>query len=169
VTDATGVYDVATNPGGWGSPNPDYDSSGLVISMEITASDGTVTQINDLEDQVTSTVTGAFTYNDIEVDLPDGWTTIEYTVATDSTSVSTTIKIFTYCKIQCCVFNKMLDMRTFDLCEEKEKIAAYMHMWMLYKALQFAANGCNDSAASDILSRLKSLCEVSTSPDCGCK
>ena len=115
-------------------------------------------------------VTGVFTYNDIAADLTDGWNTITYTLDTTATSpVSVTIKIFTYCKIKCCVFNKMLEMNDFDICKDSERIASLMHMWNLYNSMLYSANGCNDSQATEILTRLQQLCEVGdTTSDCGC-
>tara|TARA_R110001632_G_scaffold54822_1_gene134183 strand:- start:186 stop:1118 length:933 start_codon:yes stop_codon:yes gene_type:complete len=117
-------------------------------------------------------VTGVFTYNDIAADLTDGWHTIVYTITATVGSITETytdtIKIFTYCDIKCCVFSKMLEMKTLDLCKDVEKVASYMHLWTLYKSLIYAANGCDASQATDILLRLNKLCPAATTGGCGC-
>ena len=137
-----------------------------IIPLVISYDDG-VDQVNAV---INGPVTGDFTFDDIEVDLPDGWNTITYTLDTTATSpVSVTIKIFTYCKIKCCVFNKMLEMNDFDICKDSERIASLMHMWNLYNSMLYSANGCGESQATEILTRLQQLCEVDdTTSGCGC-
>ena len=164
VTDTTGAYDVDDNPTGWGAPNIDADDAGFSATLTINGID------TDVTDQVPSSVTGSFDFNDITVSLPDGWNTITYTLDTDATEpVSVTIKIFTYCTIKCCVFNKMLEMNDFDICKDSERIASLMHMWNLYNSMLYSANGCSETQATEILTRLQQLCEVSdTTSGCGC-
>ena len=148
-------------------------------TLRITSSTGTiwytfgstgVDGVPEVTGIVNGPVTGDFTFDDIEVDLPDGWNTITYTLDTTATSpVSVTIKIFTYCKIKCCVFNKMLEMNDFDICKDTERIASLMHMWNLYNSMLYSANGCSESQATEILTRLQQLCEVDdTTSGCGC-
>jgi len=163
VTDTTGAYNES-NLTGWGSPNIDADDEGFVATITVNGTEFPVT------DEVPSTVTGEFTFDDIEVDLPDGWNTITYTLDTTATSpVSVTIKIFTYCSIKCCVFNKMLEMNDFDICKDTERIASLMHMWNLYNSMLYSANGCSETQATEILTRLQQLCEVDdTTSGCGC-
>lgn len=164
VTDTTGAYNDPDNLTGWGSPNIDADDAGFVATITVNGTEFTVT------DEVPSTVTGDFTFDDITVSLPDGWNTITYTLDTTATDpVSVTIKIFTYCKIKCCVFNKMLEMNDFDICKDSERIASLMHMWNLYNSMLYSANGCSETQATEILTRLQQLCEVDdTTSGCGC-
>jgi hypothetical protein len=126
--------------------------------------------VNAFTETIYGPITGDFTFDDITVSLPDGWNTITYTLDTTATSpVSVTIKIFTYCKIKCCVFNKMLEMNDFDICKDTERIASLMHMWNLYNSMLYSANGCSESQATEILTRLQQLCEVDdTTSGCGC-
>jgi len=54
ITDTTGIYNVTTNPTGWGTPNPEttvIDSSTNTLSLDIvyTASDGSVTSYDTID------------------------------------------------------------------------------------------------------------------------
>jgi len=42
-------------------------------------------------------------------------------------------------------------------------------MWNLYNSMLYSANGCGESQATEILTRLQQLCEVDdTTSGCGC-
>jgi len=166
LTDVTGLYNNPNNVGGWGAPNP--TGSGDAGFTAVVSVDGG-SDIN-VASNVANPVTAAeFSLGEHAVTLADGWHTIKYTIDTNAiTAVSDTIKIFTYCNIKCCVFSKMLEMKTLDLCKDVEKVASYMHLWTLYKSMIYAANGCDADQATDILSRLNKLCPAATTGGCGC-
>ena len=50
ITDATGIYNAETNPGGWGTPNPDpVDVTVFDLDIIITISDGTETTYDTID------------------------------------------------------------------------------------------------------------------------
>jgi len=164
ITDTTGTYHVNSNPNGWGSPNIEAGDAGFLVTIDITNNGNTIS--TDVTSQVPLTVSGDFTYDDIEVNLVDGWTTITYTISTDATSSVVTRKIFTYCTIKCCISQKMKELLTFDECKDSKLLMKYFHMWNMFKTLQSEANGCDADSASSTLTRLQSLCGIDA--DCGC-
>jgi len=160
---------LITAPVGSGSSHNGLAISTTLVFISFFDSNG----VDEVSEVVNGPVTGVFTYNDIAANLTDGWHTIVYTItATVGDSIETytdTIKIFTYCNIKCCVFNKMLEMNDFDICKDSERIASLMHMWNLYNSMLYSANGCGESQATEILTRLQQLCEVDdTTSGCGC-
>lgn len=65
ITDSTGVYDVSTNPTGWGTPNAtigsiDNASNKLTLTIVHTSADGTITSYADIN---TNTIFGPFITN----------------------------------------------------------------------------------------------------------
>jgi len=161
ITDTTGAYDVTTNPTGIGTPNIDPTDNNFAVSITIDGGSAI-----DLTDEVPTTVTGNFSYDTIDIDLADGWHTIVYTVTSDTGTSVKTVKIFTYCNIKCCIFNKMLEMKDYDPCKDVSTLLKYMHLWNLYNAMIYEANGCNANNATATLTRLQALCGVTV--DCGC-
>lgn len=167
LTDATGLYNVTTNPGGWGAPNPTGSGDvGFKASYSLDGAASTGISSSYFANPVVAT---EFSLGEYAHTLADGWHTITYSITTTAAGTTTgTTKIFTYCNIKCCVFSKMLEMKTLDLCKDVEKLASYMHLWTLYKSLIYAANGCDANQATDILSRLNKLCPAATTGGCGC-
>lgn len=164
ITDVTGVYNASTNTTGYGATNNVSGSGDTGFSATITIDGGTPI---DVASQVASTITGEFTYDDITISLADGWHTIVYKVGTTAAGIKTnTIKIFVYCSVRCCVFQKMLDLKTYDACKDSAKIAVNMHIWSMYTAMKYAAAGCDQSEATSLLTRLQAVCGTTT--DCGC-
>tara|TARA_R110000851_G_scaffold324266_1_gene491468 strand:+ start:181 stop:741 length:561 start_codon:yes stop_codon:yes gene_type:complete len=166
LTDATGLYHATTNAGGWGAPNPTGSGDGGFVAT-YSLDGGTAVSVATY---VANPVAIAeFSLGEYAHTLADGWHTITYSITTTAAGTTTgTTKIFTYCNIKCCVFSKMLEMKTLDLCKDVEKLASYMHLWTLYKSLIYAANGCNADEAKDILSRLNKLCPAAATGGCGC-
>lgn len=161
VTDTTGAYDVTTNPTGIGTPNIDSTDDNFLVTISIDG--GTPV---DVTSQVPTTITGNFSYDTIDIDLIDGWHTIVYTVTSDTGTSIKTVKIFTYCKIKSCIFNKMIEMKDLDPCKDSTSLLKYMHLWNLYNGMIYEANGCNANNAAATLTRLQTLCGVTV--DCGC-
>jgi len=142
-------------------------------TIRIASSSGTIwftfstTGVNEVTALVNGPITGNIVYNDIPVDLTDGWHTITYTVGTTAVAAtSITKKIFVYCAIKCCVETKMESMKDFDPCKDAGELLKYFHMYNLYKTMIFEANGCNSTEASATLLRLQKLCNINA--DCGC-
>lgn len=165
ITDTTGVYDASTNLTGWSvsDADPNINPTDTNFAVSVTIDGGTAIPITS---QVPENVVGNFTYDTIDIDLTDGWHTIVYTVTSDTATTSVTVKIFTYCKIKCCIFNKMLEMKEYDPCKDTSTLLKYMHLWNLYNAMIYEANGCNANNATTTLTRLQTLCGVTV--DCRC-
>ena len=163
LTDNTGVYHVTNNPTGYGSPNI-AGSGDSGFTATVTIDEGTPL---DVASQVAAAVVGEFTYDDIDITLADGWHTIVYKVGSTAAGIKTnTIKIFTYCSVKCCVHKKMLELKDYDPCKDASKIATYMHIWGMYQEMIYTAAGCNSTLATELLTRLQTLCGSPT--DCGC-
>ena len=135
ITDGTGLYNVTTNPGGWGSPNPavsviDGSTYHLYLDVVITTSDGTETTYDQIElyDEF-----GSFTdVNDLVYDLdasmlissgsalgtstsvfPDGWYSITYSFEDDGatyTNSTTTSLMVIDGVVRNLVYDKLRDI-----------------------------------------------------------
>lgn len=164
ITDVTGVYNASTNTTGYGATNNVTGSGDTGFSATITIDGGTPINVAS---QVADPIAGHFTYDDIDITLADGWHTIVYKVGTTAAGIKTnTIKIFTYCSVRCCVFQKMLELKNYDACKDASKIAVTMHIWSMYTAMKYAASGCDHTEATNLLTRLQAVCGTTT--DCGC-
>lgn len=139
------------------------DNASLSVIVEI---DG---EEFDVDSQVPDEPgTDGFTYDDIEIDLADGWHDVVYTINDEETSVTTTVRFFSYCDIKCCIFKKISEAAKIkDLCKQKDELIMTMYMWTLYQDMLAAANGCDPDVAEDRLNALTALCGGPV--DCGCK
>lgn len=167
--DTTGAYHVTTNPTGWGAPNLSPTTPNFVASLSIT-NGGSSTSYN-ITSQIPTSITGDFTVS-VPHDLADGISIVTYTVSDGNklNSYSKTIKIFSYCRIKCCIYKKMLDLLYLDPCKNAGKIEAYLYMWALLESMIDLASGCDVVKAEAVLQRLNKLCDVSniTLKNCGC-
>lgn len=164
ITDVTGLYDASTNTTGYGATNNVTGSGDAGFKASVSIDGGTSIILNS---QVADPIAGEFTYDDIDITLADGWHTIEYSIFTTAAGqIKNTIKIFTYCSVRCCVFQKMLELKNYDACKDASKIAVSMHLWSMYTAMKYAASGCDQSEATSLLTRLQAVCNTTT--DCGC-
>lgn len=164
ITDYTGLYDVTTNPTGYGATNNITGSGDTGFSATITIDGGTPI---DVAAQVADPIAGTFTYDDIDITLADGWHTIVYKVGTTAAGIrSNTVKIFVSCAVKCCVEQKMMELLNYDPCKDASKIAVTMHIWSLYLNMKKAAASCGQSEATNLLTRLQAVCGTTT--DCGC-
>lgn len=168
IKEITGVYDVTTNPTGWGAPNLAPSDPNFIATVNVLIN-GVATNYN-VTSQIPNPVIGDF-FIDIDQVIPDGITTVAYTVSlgTAITRKVAQVKIFSYCTVRCCVYKKMMELVDLDPCKDATKLLSYMYMWSLYENMIELAKGCDVDGASDVLVRLQKLCGVTTLVDCGCQ
>lgn len=164
ISDATGEYDVTTNPTGWGAPNldlADVDSAtvvlippgGSAINYDVTA-----------EVQGGTIVDGTFLLKLVDnITLNDGIYTVTYTVVDEDTDTeyTITVKSFSTCKADCCV-EKMKTKFKEELCG-----CNWENFWDYYKraeALLYAAKSAfacgKDAQATDLLTQVNKICSI---------
>jgi len=166
IKDATGLYNVTTNPTGWGAPNLALgDVTEATISVTPPNSNVATTQDVTTTVQTASIVDGLFSLYNFTTftsgSLIDGVYTITYTVTDGETTYTTTVTSFSTCKADCCI-EKM-----------KAKFCEYMCgcdweiYWANYKraeALLYAAKSafaCGKNAqAKDLLDQVNKICSI---------
>lgn len=161
INGCTGVR--VTDTTDWEAIGIDPDNASLSVILEI---DGTEF---DLDSQVPD-APGAdgFTYDDIDIDLEDGWHDAIYTINDEETSVTTTVRFFTYCSVKCCIFKKIAEIaKISDICKKKDEIIMTMYIWSLFQDMIAAANGCDADLAESRLEQLTAICGGPV--NCGCK
>jgi hypothetical protein len=162
-TDATGPYHSVNNLTGFGSPNITISDTGFEAIITIEDADGAITEV-DVTSEITTN--GGYTvFEPIAVDIPDGSFTVTYTVSTDAASATITKKFFSYCTVRCCVFKKMRDAVAKANCNCEKDLNYELFLWAIYKAMIFAASGCNYDEAEELLAQLEIVCDTD---DCGC-
>ena len=168
IKDATGAYDLTTNPTGWGFPNlalGDVDQA----FISVTPPNGNVSTTYDITTTVQSAtiVDGLFdlySYTNSSFtsgSLVDGMYIISYNVTGGGESYTTSINVFSTCKADCCI-EKM-----------KAKFCEYMCgcdweiYWANYKkaeALLYAAKSAfacaKNDQAKDLLDQVNKICSM---------
>lgn len=163
VKEDSGAYDAVNNLTGWGSPNITISDSGFEATLIVTDSEDTETEY-DVTGEITTN--GGYTiFQPIDIEIPDGEFTVTYTVSTDAASATITKKFFSFCTVRCCVFKKMRDAVAKANCNCEKDLNYELFLWSIYKAMIFAASGCNYDEASLLLHELQLACDTD---DCGC-
>lgn len=169
IKDATGAYNVTTNPTGWGFPNTALTDITKAI-IAVTPPNATVATSFDITTtvQTATIVNGLFplyNYTDssfTDGSLVDGMYVIDYSVIDISENLyRTSINVFSTCKADCCI-EKM-----------KAKFCEYMCgcdweiYWDSYKkaeALLYAAKSAFACAkydqAKDLLDQVNKICSI---------
>jgi hypothetical protein len=163
ISDATGAYNAVSNPTGWGSPNTAWNTSGMSAIITVVDSADTTTEY-DVTGEISNS-DGLTIFQPISIEIPDGSFTVNFTVSTSSESSSVTKKFFSYCTVRCCVFKKMRDAVVKANCNCEKDLSYELFLWGIYKAMQFAASGCNYPDAELLLEELQLACDTG---DCGC-
>jgi hypothetical protein len=157
ISDATGEYDVTTNPTGWGAPNlalADVDSAtvvltppgGSAINYDVTA-----------EVQGGTIVDGTFLLKLVDnITLNDGIYTVTYTVVDEDTDTeyTITVKSFSTCKADCCV-EKMKTKFKGELCG-----CNWENFWDYYKQAEALLYAGKDAQATDLLTQVNKICSI---------
>lgn len=163
ISETTRAFNSLFNQEGWGSPNISYTDSGFEAIITIVDKDENSYEF-DVTEQITNN-NGITVFTPFEVEIPDGAYTITYTITTDTSSVSTTKKFFSYCSVKCCVYSKISDSIDKANCNCDKDLTQELYIWGLYKSMIFKAGGCNFAEAEAILAQLELICE---SGECNC-
>jgi hypothetical protein len=167
VIDTSGVYNVATNPTGWGTPNL-LGSAVTVATITITTP-GNGVQVVDVLSQIPATVTGEFTFTDITLSTyTDGITTIVYSVGDGVTTYSKSSDILFTCEARSCI-DKMWAKNAAAACGNSCELLSLVDdanlAEGLLKSLKSAGACNNETCVDSILSAINQLCEFN---DCNC-
>ena len=169
----TGVYNAATNPGGYGAPNPtlaSVDHAELLIwplysltnyvaptyNLTITPSDN-----HDLGTSILS-----------DLNIQDGFWYFVYNLYDAADQLIATVEqgYYYYCNTECCV-SKLLSAIDLDSCmctkEHLKDIEKYTRAKVLLESLKNAASCYNDSLFTKIKTALNSLCASVDCKSCG--
>lgn len=183
-SELTGIYNIDTNPNGWGTPNT-LLSTAILAELIIEQPGGVITTL-DITDGMGSngfpTVTDGVIYYITSADLglssttslstiPDGLYTITYKVTCivdDNTIVyKKTKQFFLSCNIKCKVYNNFANLMLCDCdCYNTGKADSAILAFSLYQALCASANcTLNKTKLNDLLLTLQTMLGTT---DCGC-
>ena len=168
IFDTTGIYNSISNPGGWGSPNPDistatdcvlqvmYPGAVLPVTIDIFASLPNITN--------TPYVLGPAGIN--MPNFPDGEYQFIVTVTVASVQYVANQTIFLTCGVACCVQNKLAEIsRDRNCCQEKKEVQEALFDQTLLDGV-IASSECGDfSNAQNSLNQLQKIC---AGGNCGC-
>ena len=167
VTDTTGVYNVTTNPEGWGAPNDD-GSAMTIANITITYADGGI-QVVDVLSQIPASVTGNFTFADITLTgYVDGITTITYDLTATSIDYSSQISLLLSCDVRACLDKMWATVACKTCagsCDVGELIDDANFAEGLYMGLTSGSTCCGSECVNNIINALKDLCAFNT---CNC-
>jgi hypothetical protein len=160
VTDATGVYNVTTNPTGWETPNA-AGSSITAATLTITYASGG-TQIVDVLSQIPSTVTGSFAFTAITLSgYVDGITTIRYDLSTSTANYAYDLNLLFTCNVRACIDKMWATIACKSCagsCDLPDLVDDANLAEGLYKALMSGAACSNADCVDKILATLADLC-----------
>lgn len=163
----TGLYDIATNPTGYGTPNPDTtDAIGVTLEVLFPNEDETEIHTIDLSTSFPSSDTSTaieFTMEDFDGEegdiFPDGVYTLIYNVETDTELFTTTKYIFAYSQVKCCVESMFKNLNPYNCsggCLEAAEEA--LTVWAYYKALLANATCGDITRTNEMLEFVNKLC-----------
>jgi len=170
--DTTGIYNVSTNPGGYGDPpaNPDYtDVTAATLELQLMGSDGTFTTVYG----PTSVVSGTpplqtFPTDDITnsiniaEDLDDGYYKAIYVVTASAVDYTATEYYTFYSDARCCFKKKALAVENCPCnCDDKKMALIEAHIALL--AIETAAADENSVDVYNAIAYMAKICK-----DCGC-
>lgn len=173
-SETTGVYDVSTNQGGYGTPNPaiaDFVSAVLTV----TDPDGVEYEIDLFDDFPTSNTDATYTIDLADLggrtSIEDGYWQFEYTLVDDEEEEYTATKsYFFYCQTRCCVNKLLARISTCETCLDdkvnNKKIMDYIKAKAFLGALENAAGCFNEDAFDNILSIINKICRNSDCTTC---
>lgn len=156
------MYDVVTNPYGWGGGvNPD-GSDVTVATLTITYPDAS-TQVVDLLSQIPAAITGDIVYSDILSSLgsyPDGYYELLYSVVAAGITYTVTVGTYNYCNAACYLDGEWAKVaeKMCDPCDYKDFLAQTLEAEAILTALKYSAGcgTCND-ISDDLINILISI------------
>jgi len=188
LTDASGEYNVTTNPTGWGAPNIAI-SAVQYAHLIITMPNGTIVDV-DIEADLGINFAVA-TYADLVYNvtyllltgtsglMPDGVYNVEYRISTDAawvpgagTNYTVTANIMTYYEVQESVYNRIKLIPTYYTCSDcnNQFVKETSTIFMLLQALIASTQYANTVRFTEILSALTDIMSFDTTncSSCNC-
>jgi hypothetical protein len=172
IKELTGLYKTTTNPGGYGTPNPDPEEAESAILVITSPSDQEYT-IN-LFDNGFPTSDTTFEYiipmselgNRTEIE--DGQWIFVYTVVIDNVEYKVTKSYIFTCNSECCVSQLKAELPSEDCnCDDVTvKQMDYFKAWGFLEALKYAAFCGNITEYDKILNILNKLCSKTSCKTC---
>ncbi len=168
LTDETGSYSALTNPGGFGTPNPNV-SDILTCTVDITLPDGTIlTGLSCILPSLGTETEFDSTDLGLSGDLPEGVYKLNY-MMTDTNGYFYTIQKSTlfYCSTQCCLDKAIADIELNTECTDcnTKKIDTVDMINTLLLAAVYAAECNKPKKAQKLLDNAKFIC---TQRKCNC-
>jgi len=176
--ETTGIYNVTTNPGGYGTPNPNADPAAAdSVVLVITSPDGI---------EYTLDMAGLSSFpndnTEFEYSIPlsligdrtvieDGYWQFTYTVTFSAVSYSVTKSYFFYCNANCCV-SKMLsaisltDITDVNNSKNNKNIEKYIRVKTLLESIKGAANCGNETQFNKIITLINKFCRNTDCKTC---
>jgi hypothetical protein len=171
--DTTGIYDVNSNPGGYGNPpaNPDViDITAATLELLIMAADGTYSTVYGPTSVVSGTppaqtfptddITNSI---DITVDLDDGYYKAIYVVTASAVDYTATEYFTFYADARCCFKQKALAVENCN-CDCSGKKLDLIEMHIALEAIETAAADENAVNVYNAIAYAEKLCRNC----CGC-
>lgn len=176
IRETTGIYDVTTNEGGYGSPN--IETTDVISAiLVVIAPDNTEYTIDLLEldsfpkDNVDYEYTIPLSYIGNRESIEDGYWQFTYTVTTSGSEYSVSKSYFFYCNAKCCV-SKMLSAITISNIDNindtvnNKKIEKYTRVKTLLESIKGAANCGNETQFNKILTLITKYCRNTDCKTC---
>lgn len=173
ISDATGNYDVTSNPGGWGTPNPDAaDINEATITCISPSGASTITEVQTVLNAQTNT---ALPFELLTINTYEGDGVYEYTyTVTDGLggSATSTITKFSLCSVRCCI-DKLWAKAAIGLTVQDCNCGGGTELYCqkatqaeaLYKAIVAAASSGKDLVRDELLKKLQRICSLE---NCNC-
>jgi hypothetical protein len=170
--ETTGIYNVDTNEGGYGAPNPDANPATQDATIKITDPDG--------EEYTITLETFPTNNEDSGYELPlssignrtsieDGYWQFLYTVTIAGTPYTATKSYFFYCESECCVAKLLAKIEPDECgCDEKnnKRIDNYTKARTYLASLKNAASCFNENNFNTIKELLAKLCRNADCKTC---
>ena len=160
----TGIYNVTTNPTGWGAPN-EATTDATAATLLITGPDGTVYSNIDLfalssfpKSDDTSYLIEASTLSPALTTFADGLWEMTYSVTTGSTTYTETMTFFFYCHVTKCVNNLIAALDINDCTCDEDGVNKALQAKAYADSLNYAVGCGNLAGANEILTSLNKLC-----------
>lgn len=171
--ETTGIYNVSTNPTGWGAPNATIGTAtsailtitlgnSLSYNIDLFATTNFPTSDKTFEYEITNEDIGYIT----GVAIPDQIIDFKYTVIANSITYTQNYKQAFYCNVNCCVNSmfKNLDVNC-DTCDKQIKQTS-IDAFLMLKGLIYSANSGNISNFNNDLATLQKICKNSNCSNC---
>lgn len=172
ISDTTGNYNVDSNPGGWGTSNPDAND---IVEASITCifPSGAI-EVFPIQDVLHAQSETALPFELLvfENEELDGIYEYTYTVSDGEEETSFTITKFSLCNVRCCIdklWAKAALGLTIQDCNCGGKTELYCQKATqaeaLYKAIIAAASSGKDLVRNELLKKLQRICSLE---NCNC-